>query len=160
MLWELCVSFYLEYVCKDFIVFVFISVRFGCWFLLFFFVEVQFFLVCIVCDYFIMVYVDVVGVCGYGNLYVFGYGVYIIVLFLVLFKNGMVCGVCFEVQCGGKGKFCKFGFVVVIVINFCLFNLGQSVNNGGWCNFFNEYFDFFYFVFVKIVDFKVGVVFL
>lgn len=67
-------------------------------------------------------FVNVGGVCGYGNFYLIGYGISIVVFSLVLFNSGFFCGVCYEFICDIFGfKYCFFGnlFIILIVINYC-----------------------------------------
>ncbi|CAA0831509.1 Expansin-A7 [Striga hermonthica] len=71
------------------------------------------------------------GACGYGNLFSNGYGTDTAALSSVLFNNGFGCGQCFQIKCDS--------------------------NNGGWCNPPRTHFDMAKPVFMKIAQWKAGI---
>ncbi|KAG2677449.1 hypothetical protein I3760_12G098000 [Carya illinoinensis] len=84
------------------------------------------------------------GACGYGNLFANGYGTDTAALSSTLFNNGYACGSCYQI----KGR----------RIHHRLQCWWVDSNAGGWCNPPRTHFDMSKPAFMKIAQWKAGII--
>ncbi|KAG4916385.1 hypothetical protein JHK85_054836 [Glycine max] len=99
------------------------------------------------------------GACGYDDVVKDGYGLDTAALSSVLFKHGEACGACYEIKCVNSTQWCKpKPSVFVTATNLCPPNYSQPGDNGGWCNPPRQHFDLAKPAYLKIAQYKAGIV--
>ncbi|ESR53731.1 hypothetical protein CICLE_v10023864mg [Citrus x clementina] len=99
------------------------------------------------------------GACGYGNLRINGYGTDTAALSSTLFNDGYACGTCYQIKCHDSPHcYTYVSFTTVTATNLCPPNWSQDSNNGGWCNPPRAHFDMSKPAFMKIADWKAGII--
>ncbi|KAK4260507.1 hypothetical protein QN277_003608 [Acacia crassicarpa] len=99
------------------------------------------------------------GACGYGNLFMNGYGTDTVALSSTLFNNGFACGTCYQIKCYQSSACHKdVMLTTVTATNLCPPNWAEPSDDGGWCNPPRVHFDMSKPAFMKIADWNAGIV--
>ncbi|KAE9614205.1 hypothetical protein Lal_00016821 [Lupinus albus] len=99
------------------------------------------------------------GACGYGNLFVNGYGTDTAALSSTLFNNGYACGTCYQMQCyQSKACYAHVSYITITATNICPPNWSEASDNGGWCNPPRAHFDMSKPAFMKFAQWNAGIV--
>ncbi|OWM87765.1 hypothetical protein CDL15_Pgr016461 [Punica granatum] len=76
-----------------------------------------------------------------------------------MFKDGYGCGTCYQIKCVQSNACIKgVPFTTVTATNLCPPNYSQDSNNGGWCNPPRVHFDMSKPAFMKIAQWKAGII--
>ncbi|CAI9290928.1 unnamed protein product [Lactuca saligna] len=97
------------------------------------------------------------GACGYGNLITNGYRRDTAALSTTTFSEGYAYGQCYQIRFV-QSPWCYKGYTAVTATNLCLPNWSQDSNNEGWCNPPRTHFDMAKRAFMKIAQWKEGIV--
>ncbi|KAL2321650.1 hypothetical protein Fmac_026029 [Flemingia macrophylla] len=99
------------------------------------------------------------GACGYGNLFINGYGTDTVALSSTLFNNGYACGTCYQIQCvQSSACYSNVPYTTVTATNLCPPNWAEASDNGGWCNPPRTHFDMSKPAFMKIAQWQAGII--